>query len=326
MRSGELKRFVRGGCAVVGLLGVVGSAPAGAFTEVYQSSTGTSESPHSTFHYELVRTLVRAAGLPAEAAEPVAMASEATDLGHFTNASGVTVRFSGTERNHIEAPEDGELPDQPSQYWHMARRACTDSRVLNGVSHPAANVTGAHCNTCTYFSDTEDACEGGAELPSIDRWGLYSESSSALRFPAPVYPDGTQVPAGSLHAFGIYVHSLADSYSHEKCMMTEKLRVHPPPGSALDQSAGPECSGAQWHLGLEFTAEGNEYVKVAAVAIYRAAVKYRALKYPQECVHRAESWVTDVFLPSYLSTNLPEHRASVARNAFTTIKDWQCAP
>ncbi len=141
----------------------------------------------------------------------------ATDVGSYSGA-GISVTITGTER----------IDSATGPYWHFARRQ----------------------ETCQYFSG---GCGSGApELSYIYNWA-YSGGVGGLS-------QGISVPAASVNgtpivwsqgtrdqklvALGIYLHSLADSYSHEACMQCCQLRTH--------VNSPAQCNARTWHINDEF--------------------------------------------------------------------------
>lgn len=213
---------------------------------------------HSTFHYELTRTLARAAGFTTAQAESLAVINQAVDAEAFTGETGVTIHLNGTKR-------DGEA----GQYWHFARR---DSNNATGeYFHPGKR------NTCAYFTrQFTRSCPGDeAELLEIEKWAVYSSDSPRPGAPQISYDRGQtfQTVAGkTLAALAIYLHALADSYSHEACMASTQVRGHKPHPS--------ECSAVHWHTQAEFgehpeVDKGASYTREAAQATWLALQWFR---------------------------------------------------
>jgi len=212
---------------------------------------------HSTFHYELTRTLARAAGFSAEEAELIAVTDEATDTGTFTGETGVSVQVEGTRRISTVGP-----------YWHFARR--DRDNATTEYFYPGAR------NTCEYFSGTMKACPNGQpELDEIEKWAVYGTATPSAGAPQ-ISPDGGKtfqpVQSKTLEALAIYLHALADSYSHEACMKSEKFRGHKPNPE--------ECNAVAWHNEAEFGHNSHQdtgvsYTEEAAQATWLALKWYR---------------------------------------------------
>lgn len=212
---------------------------------------------HSTFHYELTRTLARAAGFSAAEAESLAVVNEATDAGSFTGETGVTITLNGTKRVSTNG-----------QYWHFARR---DSNNATGeYLYPGSR------NTCSYFSIPPRTCPGDEpELDKIEKWAVYAQDVPQPGVPQVAFngEKNFQPVAGkSLLALAIYLHALADSYSHEACMASTHIRGHKP--------NPPECSAVYWHIKAEFGSDpeidkGVSYTQEAAHATWLALKWFR---------------------------------------------------
>lgn len=196
---------------------------------------------HSTFHYELTRTLADLAGFDPLDADLIATVNEAVDATDFTGdgctVTPVRVEIRGTER----APNDHE-----TRFFHFARRSETCS--LFDSQSGSTTVENAPCtNECGYL----------AEIDEMEAWAdgtissLCSAEGPTIRF------DRSSrrfrpVDAGSLEAFAIYLHALADSWSHQKCMEESQWRGHTVEPQDFDSS----CD-FQWHAPQ--AADGEEY-------------------------------------------------------------------
>lgn len=275
------------------------ASPAGAFNEFYTGGLAA----HSTFHYELVRTLAYAAGFDATSAERIAVTSEAVDLGDFQGYDGTRVTVSGTSRLSTTAG-----------YWHSARRGCSDSSgrlAYPSPDRPCANCA-PQCDTCAYFTTQQLCPAGGPELTSIDRWALWGAGS--LSAPTPQYAlnggGAAEVPARSIYALGIYLHSLADSYSHEACMDVAQTRAH--------QSAPPECNGLTWHGAAEYGGgDGVGGTIAAARTVLRAAQLYLGAASPR-CP--MDDWITQ-----WAQTAGNGARAQMASAKYAALQQGVCA-
>ena len=76
------------------------------------------------------------------------------------------------------------------------------------------------------------------------------------------------ISAASLAALGVYVHSLADSYSHEACLCNESFVGH---------ATSPDlCAYTIWHEEEEWGADGRGagYTREAGLAVWRAMRDY----------------------------------------------------
>lgn len=237
---------------------------------------------HSTFHYEFTRVLALAAGFDEREAETIAVADEATDTGEFTGYAikdgAIHVKFSNTER----------LAGNNATLWyHMPRRSKGYPVVTqpNGRPYPQALA-----NTCGYFtkpfSNPVKAPCANPTMGELDQLREWAINGAALpEGKAPVVESTSQIPHDSdgnvagrnLYALGIYLHALADSYSHEKCMMHRHVRAHAPQPY--------ECKGI-WHNTSEFgnyqglneavRGAGVPFTLTAARALWQEILRYRA--------------------------------------------------
>lgn len=212
---------------------------------------------HSTFHYEFTRVLARAAGFSGPEAELIAVACQATDSADFTGETGVRVRISGTDR----------LEESQAKYWHFPRRGTMN--YTGEYPHPGSR------STCDYFGSTSDPCPAGLpETSEMEAWAVYGFGTPAAGTPAGVVGDGPLValPGRSLLALGIYVHGLADSYSHEKCMEETQTRRHD-----TSLPIAKPCTTTIWHLEAEYGGKGEGYpfTVEAGRAVWLALSWYR---------------------------------------------------
>ncbi|HEY9667461.1 MAG TPA: hypothetical protein V6C91_11700, partial [Coleofasciculaceae cyanobacterium] len=233
-----------------------------AYHDIYDGGIGQ----HSTFHYELTRTLVRAAGFSAQQAEEIAVINEALDQRSFTG-----YQDSQGHATHVRITNTRRLSGYGT-YWHFPRRDCTNS---HGVSYPFP-ASATTCNTCEYFRGTIDPCPNGVpELNGIDQWALYGNASAVPVVSSYSVNGGrlTTVLPQSIEALGIFLHALADSYSHQYCMQTTQLRTHDP--------SPPECNHNTWHLDMEFGIENDDlgvpYTISAGQAVFQNALLFISL-------------------------------------------------
>ncbi|MBI4517469.1 MAG: hypothetical protein HY699_16825 [Deltaproteobacteria bacterium] len=254
---------------------------------------------HSTFHYEFTRTLARAAGFSAADADFIAITDAATDTGAFTGdqEASVSVELAGTERL-----------SQTGMYYHEARRH-------------SANATGAYTypggrDTCAYFNDTSDPCAALAEVDEVELWAVYGTTTPVLGVPTLALNGGepAAVASHSLAALGVYLHQLADSYSHEACMQAAQVRVHQPSPS--------ECNAAYWHEVAEFGPSSSDvgvpYTIEAGKATWQVLKWFRA----QNGLPEAALWTderAETFITAWAKHDHAGDRRDFAVNAYRLL-------
>lgn len=256
----------------------------------------TGLAQHSSFHYEFTRVLAAAAGFNERDAETIAVADEATDTGDFTGypikGGAVRVQFSNTQR----------LGGNSVPLWyHMARRSTGYPVVTQPDGQPFPH---ARANTCDYFTKpfsqpvkapcinltTDKADPKMGEMDQLREWAINGAALPPGKAPTvvaggpvegltpiPIPNDGKNVTGQNIVALGIYLHALADSYSHEKCMMNRHIRLHVPQPY--------ECKGV-WHVTSEFgdyqglgetvKGAGVPFTLTAAKALWQEILNYRA--------------------------------------------------
>ncbi len=256
---------------------------------------------HSTFHYELTRTLARAAGFSVTAAESLAVADEATDTGSFTGETGVTISLNGTKR-----------VSGVGQYWHFARR--DSNNATSEYLYPGAR------NTCAYFSLPPRTCPGDEpELDEIEKWAVYAQDQPQPGVPQASVDAGKtfQPLAGkNLFALALYLHALADSYSHEACMASAHVRTHKP--------LPLECSAVHWHIKAEFGGDpavdkGVSYTREAAQATWFALKWFRE----KNGLAGAPLWSDEQafeFIESWIKLDKPLDRREFAVKALAELE------
>ena len=218
----------------------------------------TGLATHSSFHYEMVRVVAVLAGFTKDEAEQIAVTGEAVDLGTFTGyklSTGATTVVVG---NTGRFGPNGLL-------YHFARRSSQYERVP---------VPGSQSNTCEYFKNgnpnnkyTAPCTRKGPELEQIRNWALDLPGPRPTAAQLPLDASGKPVAPKTLIALGIYVHSVGDTYSHEKCMIDQSWRFHKP---------SPFSCMTSWHTDPRGDfGEGTPFAKAAANEVWRALRQYR---------------------------------------------------
>lgn len=219
----------------------------------------TGLAQHSSFHYEMIRVLAVLAGFPKNEAEEIAVAGEAVDLGTFTGYKISNQAKTLTIRNTNRFGANGRL-------YHFGRRSSQYEKV---------DADGAVSNTCEYFRkgdrtspNTAPCTVKGPELDQIKNWAFDLPGPKPIANDLPKHALGKPIKSKGLVALGIYLHSIGDSYSHEKCMIDQSFRFHKPI---------PFSCNAQWHTDQrrgEFTV-GISFTKTAANEVWRALRQYK---------------------------------------------------
>lgn|SRR6185295_5361303 len=302
----------------------------------YAEDKGTGQDLHSTFHYNLVRTLARAAGFTAEEAEKIAVACELPDR---ADAGFKNFYLYGTERPAVDQGQQAI-----GLYYHFGRRG-------------AKNATGEYAlpgggDTCQYFDpayiagttlpnncplsylqlqgssaayagqpgpcEVNDEGKVVSEIEEIELWAVYGRGLP--RFGAPKIArgkSGTQqaVQPRSLDALGIYLHSLADSYSHEACMKQCSFQGH---------SVGPPvCTATYWHQIAEYGPisgqnSGVTFTRNAGYAVWQALAAFRKTNgFNQPPLWNGEA--ARKFIDDWVALNTSAERETAADDAFKKL-------
>jgi hypothetical protein len=245
---------------------------------------------HSSVHYDLTRFLALKIGLSPDTAEIIARFCALVDQlnpkpGYPYHASlnstsipdtfpGWSESLAGTERGGFISNDQNEFT---AQYWHFPFRDPGDTLtgvMAWGVEYPEA-YDFAHFTGPPHFWRVPITYN----LKSIMNWALYHGGQPGLPddlTPVAVkYADagssGYQlVQPNSIQAFAIFLHSLADSYSHEECMAKDTIRAHP--------ASDPYC-GLTYHSEHEFaydaTMRARQHADPCVQALWRALREYK---------------------------------------------------
>ncbi|MFO0982733.1 MAG: hypothetical protein U1E76_13540 [Planctomycetota bacterium] len=258
--------------------------------------TTTPAGPHSTFHYELTRALAYGAGFDRDQADEIAVACEATDAGTFGGDLQHPITVTGTERSTVAS----------AQYWHFARR--DQDSVTGDFTWPGAR------STCAYFARSNDPCQGEPELSEIEQWAMLGTGRPRTGVPR-VSHDGLHflpVAPQSMVALGLYLHAVADSYSHEQCMATAQLRTHVPVPSA--------CEAVYWHEQAEYGPDAAQDVGVPYTKEAGRAVWIALSWYGEHVAHLPASRWSDATALAFITTWAElDHAADRRRDAVRAL-------
>lgn len=223
---------------------------------------GQQDCQHSTFHYDLVRVLARAAGYCAPDAELIAVAGEATDTGQFKGdlPYSPTIWLQNTARpNPAGVTGPGQQPI--GLYFHFGRR----SDAFGGIE------------TCQYFDGTQGPCQvapDGKLSPEVDELAAWAMHNARVpRFgQLTISTDGIYyqpLEGKTLPALGVFLHALADSFSHQRCFETSNFQGH--------RQNPSDCNAKTWHGQDEFGLgmPGLPYTRGAARAVWQQLKAFR---------------------------------------------------
>lgn len=235
---------------------LIGQIVHGYNADATQTITGLAT--HSSFHYEMVRTLAVMAGFNKDEAEEIGVAGEAVDLGTFTGYQLSNGAKTLTINNTGRFSPNGLL-------YHFARRSSQYEQV---------NASGSQSNTCEYFKNgnpnnryTAPCTTPGPELDQIRNWAFGLAGPKPAANQLPLDKANQPVPAKTLVALGVYLHSIGDSYSHEKCMIDQAWRFHKP---------NPFTCNAQWHTAPKGDfGQGLPFTQDAANEVWKALRQYK---------------------------------------------------
>ncbi|MFZ4548240.1 MAG: hypothetical protein ACOYN4_12425, partial [Bacteroidales bacterium] len=165
------------------------------------------------------------------------------------------------------------------QYWHFPFRDPSDSisgAMTFGIDYPLP--ADLKYRDKPYY--WRIPLVNNYNLNSIRDWALYASGFLGKpdnSCPSFIYyynltaQQYEKVQPGSIQALGIYLHSLADSYSHEHCMVTDTLRSHP--------TWSDDC-GLTYHSFYEFAYDtaipAMAHATPCFQALWRALIAYKA--------------------------------------------------
>ncbi len=252
----------------------------------------TGLTTHSSFHYEMVRALAVMAGFSKDEAEEIGVAGEAVDLGTFTGYKLSNGAKTLTINNTGRFGPNGLL-------YHFARRSSQYEQV---------NVSGSQSNTCEYFKNgnpnkryTAPCTSKGPELDHIRNWAFGLEGPKPSANQLPLDKSNKPVPAKSLVALGIYLHSIGDTYSHEKCMIDQSWRYHKPQ---------PFTCNADWHTNPKGDfGQGLPFTQDAANEVWKALRQYKG----------ADGSAPPSFIKDFITTPDACTRVKLAVDAFNKL-------
>jgi hypothetical protein len=242
---------------------------------------------HSTFHYELTKLIAYEAGFPIGDAEFIVRYCALVDMinpqANYPNPGALNPisipdtipewpqSLAGTERG---SNARNSFNETPGVYWHFPFRNPADSicgALVYGASYPVVPPPDeAHTQNPYFWRLTQTVPP--EYLSAMKRWAIFGEGAPGLptadAADTVMYFDAAQqqylpVPPGGLIALAVFVHCLADCYSHEECMVQDTIRSHP---------AASECGGNYHYMELPYYMSSYAYPHCdrAAQAVWRA--------------------------------------------------------
>ncbi|MFA7361067.1 MAG: T9SS type A sorting domain-containing protein [Candidatus Kapaibacterium sp.] len=260
---------------------------------------------HSTFHFELTKFLLIKSGFSNANAELIARYCSLSDnanpinyLGHsFPYESRIeplvilgTITFTpqwsqsiaGTERCFTMPPYNS-WQENSFAYIHYATRRGTDTLLGGYVYGSVLPISNNQIDSA--YPKYWRIGPNPVSIDSLKNWALYDRPGLGGPGDKPNdiwFCDTSEVntipyqkvQAGSFVAFAILLHSVADSYSHEDCMFTSKIRTHPYPTIPPSPS---ECKGTYHRKEMAYDSAnyGFDQVHFAAQALWRVIREYK---------------------------------------------------
>jgi hypothetical protein len=298
-------------CGMIGLIMAGFAATAQAWSEEQVDSVaaalgGAGYHDHSTFHYDLSRLLAWQAGYPLEDAETLARYCALVDqmnpkpgypnpgaLNPITSPDSFPEwpqGLAGTERGSNARNEHNETP---GVYWHFPYRNPADpvaGGFVYGTRYPVLPPPdSAHTLNPYYWRLTQTAPPD--YMTAMQQWAFTSQGIPGLpeliAADTVMYFDEREqrylpVPPGSLIALGIFIHCLADCYSHEECMIQDTVRSHP---------LATPCGGTYHYQELPYATSdyARPHADAAAKAVWRSLRAYSV----QNSLGYAPRWTAD---------------------------------
>lgn len=294
-RAGRrIRSAVAGGLALTMIFALLlsGRTPVASAYNADATQAITGLATHSSFHYEMVRVLAVLAGFNKHEAEQIGVAGEAVDLGTFTgyavSGGAQTITIGNTNR----FGPNGLL-------YHFARRSSQYEQV---------QAPGSVSNTCEYFKNgnpnnkyTAPCTNKGPELDQIRNWAFNLPGPKPTASQLPLNAQGKPVKPKTLIALGIYLHSIGDTYSHEKCMIDQSWRFHKP---------NPFSCNTSWHTDPRGDfGEGTPFTTSAANEVWRALRQYKG----------ADGSTTPAFATEFMAINDACRRVKFAVDTFNKL-------
>ena len=272
------------------------STPAWAWSEEQVDAVAAQESTigdhsHSTFHYELTKLLAYEAGFPLTEAESIARYDVLVDLLNpqenypnpgviefgtlFDSIPEWTESLAGTERTSNARNSWNETP---GVYWHFPFRNSADpvcGALVYGARYPIIPPPAADYTQSPYYWRLTQTFQPDY-LTAMKQWAISgqgqpgfpnADAPDTAMYYDPVVHGYVPVQPGTLMALAIFLHCLADCYSHEQCMIEDTIRSHPPEVN---------CSGAYHYMELPYATNLYAYTHAdrAAQAVWRALRAY----------------------------------------------------
>jgi hypothetical protein len=269
------------------------------------STAHSAADVHSTYHYDLTKLLAIKAGLSEDLSETLARYCVLVDqinpksnypyplalntISIPDTYTGWNESLAGTERGN---PQQNNYKEYPPQYWHFPYRDPNDTLsggMTFGIDYPLPE--NLKYRDAPYYWRVP--LLNNYNLLNIKNWALYSTGSAGqpdnttpclIYFYDNILHQYKKVQPGSVQAMGIYLHSLADSYSHEHCMVNDTLRSHP---------SWSDACGLTYHSHHEFAYDtamfAMEHSTPCVQALWRAIIEYKA----QNNITTTPLWTTD---------------------------------
>ncbi len=324
----------------------------------FSISTDNSDTV-SSLHFDLVGALAVAAGFSAEDAATIQIYSQLTDKSVLP-AQAPQYQFDANPANYPAAPDLSTVtPDQ-----HCPSPSTTAPQVMMGAAGDLMECPGCFTSRLGpyavffHFPRTHDLAQiedwAYNRTPQLHGSIIYGYSSTVSTFsvlPPEVYTatnianvykatacfverpvqaiDTGSVKAGSLEAFGVYLHALGDAWSHQECIdLTVKQRGYLFAAHVYDPQDAELTAACGWlshseEFGNPAVHPESQRTYTATLEIYEAIVAYGAAS---GRTHYKPIGLTDfnAYLDSHLQTfaQMPTSLPRTRRVLAAEIKNW----